>query len=87
MDIISKRPVYWECKIDGHNKFWAANIVPELVGETSNQQKKYILVRRWGSIGTSGQKMEQIFHDVYEAERSLDKLIWDKENKGYKAIF
>ena len=83
----SNRPVYWECKIDGHNKFWAANIVLELPDGTSNPQKKYILVRRWGSIGTDGQKMEQVFYDIYEAERALEKLIWDKERKGYKAVF
>ena len=89
--ILGHKPVYWECTIDGHNKFWAAKIIEETYPIIEDNKeviyKKYILVRKWGMIDTEGQKMEQEFGDLYEAERALDKLIWDKENKGYKAIF
>lgn len=92
LTIQSHRPVYWECTADGHNKFWAAQIIEEkeYVGSpTSNGRTTchYRLVRKWGMIGTEGQKMEQVYDDRYEVERVLDKLIWDKENKGYKPIF
>ena len=81
--ILEHRPVYWECTVDGHNKFWAAQIIEEKL----NGKTFYKLVRKWGLIGTEGQKMEQAYEDQYEAERVLDKLIWDKENKGYKPVF
>ena len=74
-----KRPVYWE-DIDGESqKFWAASIL--------KQDQKFVLVRKWGRIGTKGQSMEQVFDDLYDAEKALDRLIWDKEKKGYKAKF
>lgn len=86
-----KQPIYWECTIDGHSKFWAAQIIEETQPIIKNNKevikKKYILVRKWGAIGTKGQKMEQEYNDRYEAERALNKLIWEKENKGYKPIF
>jgi predicted DNA-binding WGR domain protein len=89
--ILGHRPVYWECTIDGHSKFWAAQIIENMVNpdpsSRTNVQKIYTLVRKWGAIGTEGQKMEQDYGDLYEAERALDKLIWDKESKGYKPIF
>ena len=87
----NKRPVYWECMEDGHSKFWAATI--QSVARTTNVNNKevdktsYIILRRWGLIGTEGQKMEQEFEDRYEAEKALDKLIWEKESKGYKSVF
>ena len=74
-----KRPVYWENTEDSNQKFWAAHIL--------KQDKQFVLVRKWGRIGTKGQSMEQIFDSVYEAERTLDKSIYSKEDKGYKAKF
>jgi len=90
--ILNHRPVYWECTIDGHSKFWAAQIfkkeepVMGAMGHTTNRVE-YILERKWGAIGTEGQKMEQAYSSEYEAERVLETLIRDKENKGYKSIF
>ena len=75
-----KQPVYWENTSGGHQKFWAASILQERNGE-------YILVRKWGKIGTKGQSMEQTFNTLYTAKDALRKLIWDKENKGYKGKF
>jgi len=84
---ISNNPIYWECKIDGHDKFWAAKIIEYVPDASSKSQKEYTLIRRWGSIGTDGQKMEQTYYDIYKAEVELGKLIRDKERKGYKAVF
>lgn len=81
--IPGKRPVYWECTVDGHSKFWAATI--EEIKD--NGKTIYRLTRRWGAINTAGQRMEQDFLDRYDAEKALDRLIWDKESKGYKALF
>jgi predicted DNA-binding WGR domain protein len=77
------RPVYWENKVEDHNKFWAAN----LQEEKKDGKTVYTLIRRWGMIGTNGQRMEQSFENKYDAEKALDRLIWEKESKGYKPIF
>jgi predicted DNA-binding WGR domain protein len=79
----SKRPIYWENKSEEHNKFWAADIQEDKKGNITS----YILVRRWGLIGTIGQRMELIFQDKYDAERELERLISDKERKGYRPVF
>lgn len=85
--ILGHKPVYWECTIDGHSKFWAAQIIEDKQYSTTSNHTAFLLVRKWGAIGTEGQKMEQVYQDRYEAERALDKLIWEKESKGYKAVF
>ena len=80
--------VYWECKINGHDKFWAAKITQEaLTVSGSGNIIKYILTRKWGAIGTNGQMMEQEFDDEFEANSALSKLIQEKERKGYKPVF
>lgn len=87
--IIPHRPVYWECTIDGHKKFWAAQIM-EIKKKAVGMYlppSTWLLVRKWGMIGTEGQKMEQSYDSTYEAENALEKLIREKESKGYKAIF
>jgi len=76
----NNQPVYWECKVNGHNKFWAAHIILEKDG-------KYTLVRKWGKIGTTPQTMEQVFVNKWTADEALRKLIWEKEQKDYKPIF
>jgi predicted DNA-binding WGR domain protein len=84
------KPVYWECSNDEHSKFWAARIIDNLEIDQNNDElphKRYSLIRRWGIIGTIGQIMTQEYDNLYEAERELERLIWEKEIKGYKAIF
>ena len=80
-----QKPIYWECRVNEHDKFWAAQIIEMKVKSVSSI--KYILVRKWGAIGTKGQTMEQEYIDKYKAERALDILIREKENKGYKPLF
>ena len=85
-----KRPVYWECTDNGHNKFWGAQIFAKeqmYNNKRAKAIKRYVLIRKWGAINTVGQTMEQEFNNRREAERSLDSLIREKENKGYKALF
>jgi len=92
VQILNHKPIYWECTIDGHNKFWAGQIFEEEIevmgamGHTTNKTE-YILERKWVMIGTEGQRMEQTYNDRYEAEKALETLIRDKENKGYLPIF
>lgn len=85
----NQRPVYWECEDKSSAKFWAAKIIIEKTASTQNYKSrtKYILIRKWGKIGTNGQTLRTEFDDVYKAEKELDNLIWGKEAKGYKPIF
>ena len=96
----NNRPIYWECKTNGHDKFWVAHIITRKESASYSNYtdadkilkglesvERYVLIRRWGLIGTQGQTMEQSFDDIYDAEKTLDRLIWDKENKGYKPVF
>ena len=86
MKIISKKPfVHWENTESGHNKFWRAWLHEET--DTRTAKLTYVLIRRWGAIGTEGQQMVQYFTSRLEAEDALDKMIWDKERKGYKGVF
>jgi predicted DNA-binding WGR domain protein len=92
VQILNHKPIYWECTIDGHSKFWAGQIFEketEVMGAMGHTTKKieYILERKWGMIGTEGQRMEQIYNNRYDAEKALELLIRDKENKGYLPIF
>ena len=73
------RPVYWENTNDESQRFWMAHILIE--------KEKSLLIRKWGKIGNKGQSVEQLFDDLYEAEKVLDKLIYYKEAKGYRAKF
>lgn len=92
MQILNHKSIYWECTLDGHSKFWAGQIfereIPVMggTGHTTNRTE-YVLERKWGMIGTNGQRMEQIYDNRYDAEKALEVLIRDKENKGYLPIF
>jgi len=87
-------PVYWESINGDSRKFWAAHIIERHPLDTSptgsgtnSPKKQYVLVRRWGRIGTKGQSMEQIMYSREEAEEVLGKLIYVKELKGYRSKF
>lgn len=82
---------YWENTSNGHQKFWAATIKEEKrdirVGSGVKEKNFFVLVRKWGKIGTAGQSMEQLFNNRYEADQMLQSLIYEKEHKGYKPVF
>jgi predicted DNA-binding WGR domain protein len=58
-------------------RFYALAIEPTLFGDAC-------LVRRFGRIGTRGQRMAQTFARVEEAEASLDCLRRQKLRRGYR---
>ena len=76
---MTNKPVYWECKDNGHSKFWASHII--------KRDNMFILVRKWGRIGNKPQTMDQEFTTYSEAENALGDLICEKERKGYKSVF
>ena len=55
-------------------KFWEI----ELEGES--------FTARWGRIGTDGQEKEQSFDSAGDARKAADKLIAEKEKKGYVLV-
>ncbi|MDP1916579.1 MAG: WGR domain-containing protein [Myxococcales bacterium] len=55
-------------------KFWEI----ELEGES--------FTARWGRIGTDGQEKTQDFESAAEARKAHDKLIAEKEKKGYRLV-
>jgi len=92
VQILNHKAIYWECTVDGHSKFWAGQIFERkapVMGATGHTTDRieYVLERKWGMIGTEGQRMEQTYTNRYEAEKALEVLIRDKENKGYIPIF
>jgi predicted DNA-binding WGR domain protein len=70
---------YWECTINGHNKFWMVGIAEE--------NGKFFVVRRWGALKTKGQSMVLGYLNEFLAKEALLKLVKDKENNGYIAKF
>lgn len=55
-------------------KFWEI----ELEGES--------FTTRWGRIGTEGQEKSQDFDSAAEARKAHDKLVAEKEKKGYRLV-
>lgn len=68
------------CTTGGHNKFWSG-----LVGkEMSSSIKPYVVVLRWGKIGTNGQGPDiKRFESKHVAKTYLNGRVRDKLNKGY----
>ncbi|MCP3142632.1 WGR domain-containing protein [Pyxidicoccus xibeiensis] len=61
----------YEFKEGSSNKFW----------EITKDETK--VTTRWGRIGTEGQEKVQTFKFTYEANTAYDKLVLEKEKKGY----
>ncbi len=58
------------------SRFYALDIVASLFGEA-------ILVRRWGRIGSSGQRLEMWIDEPSSAQAALDRLVRAKTRRGY----
>ncbi len=73
--------VYLERKDLDRNmhRFYAMQLSPTLFGE-------WALIRRWGRIGSQGQKLEQWFASLAEAQIALNKWQAVKEKKGYRKV-
>ena len=57
-------------------RFYELSLQPTLFGEVS-------LVRRWGRIGTSGQRLISTFSREEEAARAFTRLMAAKMRRGY----
>lgn len=58
-------------------RFYALDLQPSLYGEI-------ILVRRWGRIGTYGQRREDWFADAAAAAAALADILRAKTRRGYR---
>jgi uncharacterized protein (TIGR02996 family) len=64
----------YEFKEGSSNKFWEIS----LTGTS--------FTTRWGRIGTDGQEKSQSFSDTATAKKEYDKLVREKEKKGYELV-
>jgi cell wall assembly regulator SMI1/predicted DNA-binding WGR domain protein len=64
----------FECKEGSSNKFWEVTVS----GNT--------LTVRFGRIGTAGQEKSKTFANLALAQKEQDKLIAEKQGKGYKEV-
>jgi predicted DNA-binding WGR domain protein len=60
-------------------RFYTLSIERSLFGEC-------ILIRRWGRIGTHGQRREEWFRASDEAAAALGDWVGRKERRGYQLI-
>lgn len=60
-------------------RFYALSIERSLFGES-------ILIRRWGRIGTHGQRREDWFRASGDAAAALGEWVGRKERRGYQLI-
>lgn len=79
----------YECKINGHNKFWEIYIFDEITKEyfNGNQIIKYCFFTKYGKIGTLG-KQSPIKTTIVKFERDKEaiKITNTKIFKGYSFI-
>jgi predicted DNA-binding WGR domain protein len=59
-------------------RFYALALQPTLFGDVS-------MVRTWGRIGTSGQRLIETFNLEEEAARALVRLMTVKKRRGYRS--
>ena len=70
----------FECKVDGHMKFWEAQVITLEM----NDGAMYVVQRKWGRIGTEGQQQTKEFGTMYDAEDEMYRLIRQKTgNRDY----
>ncbi|KZC32590.1 hypothetical protein RhoFW510R10_11790 [Rhodanobacter sp. FW510-R10] len=70
-----------ECFKGGSSKFY------EIILEQSGQADDYKVVTRYGRIGTSGASAAKFEHlTLAQAEREREKIVREKERKGYEVI-
>lgn len=65
--------------MDGHNKFWTAQVV-------ETEHGGGLLQKTWGKIGTKGQSMEVQYASIAEATNVQNKQIEEKLGKGYEHV-
>lgn len=73
------------CKTENHNKFWRG-ILGKQTAVTRNITKPFVVVLRWGRVGTVGNGPAfKKFTNLPAAESYLLGRLRDKHNKGYVA--
>lgn len=71
------------CKADGANKFWSG-ILGRLEKDVTRRVQPYVVVLRWGRIGTVGSGPEiKKFNSESSAISYFEGRLKDKWNKGY----
>lgn len=48
---------------------------------------KWVVTRKWGRVGTSGQQMEELFDDWRGAREKINTLKNEKVKEGYTPVF
>lgn len=71
---------YFENTQGDHSKFWAITI-------KTDPNNNPLLIRRWGKIGENGRTMQEKFSNFYSARAKRDKLVAEKEAKGYTVFY
>lgn len=73
-----------QCTEAGANKFWTAVYGQDLDPSTALDTKNsYIVLLKWGKIGTAGQDQIKRFRTIPLAEAYLRGRLKDKMNKNY----
>ena len=72
-------PLYLERREPRRNiaRFYALDIEEDLFGQT-------LAIRRWGRIGTTGRRREQVCADIAEALSNLREKERQKRRRGYR---
>ena len=60
-------------------RFYRAALWPDLFGGVS-------LMREWGRIGQAGQLRLEPYDDRQQAEAALDRLVQQKQRRGYRSV-
>ena len=70
----------YECKTDGHNKFWK---IWNLYDEDATSGVKWGFTTHWGKIGLKGTSNTKWFFSSYQRNVARSKLVNSKLDKGY----
>ena len=76
--------------VDGRSaKFWEVELLSEPIEMDDNSNSTlplYIIVTRWGRIGSKGQSKEGTFYSPEKARLSVKTQVSAKLRKGYKRV-
>lgn len=76
MKTITTDPRYLEH--DGGTKFY------EVIEFWNTDDKKFVLVKRWGKIGTLGETMVEFFGTMRACNSAAEKILKSKMGRGYE---
>lgn len=77
----------YECKINGHNKFWEIYVFDETIEEDSIKYYLYCFFTKYGKIGTFGKQSPiKRITTKFERDKEITKITNAKIFKGYSFI-